>query len=119
MIRLVGILCEDFIRPLVIISRLQATRQELDTSAVGPRNGLWTEVTDRFRDADHTARKIVDDEQVNNVDPNIIHQPNISSETLTKMWFPWLARWNTPFANWKSESGTTSHGLQFAKVRDG
>ncbi|CAN0138964.1 unnamed protein product, partial [Ectocarpus sp. 4 AP-2014] len=45
MMRLVGILCEDFIRPLVINSCLQATR---------PRNDLWTEVTDRFRDPDHT-----------------------------------------------------------------
>ncbi|CAN0489678.1 unnamed protein product, partial [Ectocarpus sp. 12 AP-2014] len=85
MMRLVGILCEDFIRPLVINSRLQATLQELDTSAVGPRNDLWTEVTDRFRDPDHTVRKIVDDEQVNHVDPNIIQQPNLSSEKLSKM----------------------------------
>ncbi|CAN0096936.1 unnamed protein product [Ectocarpus sp. 8 AP-2014] len=114
MMRLVGILCEDSIRPLVISSRLQATRQELDTSAVGPRNNLWTEVTDRFRYPDHTVRKIVDDEQVNHVDPNIIQQPNISSEMITKMWST-VKAWNTPHANWKSESGTTSHGLHFAK----
>ncbi|CAM9922228.1 unnamed protein product [Ectocarpus sp. 13 AM-2016] len=77
--RLVGILCEDSIRPLVINSRLQATRQELDTSAVGPRKHLWTEVTERFRDPCHHVRKIVDDEQVNHVNPNIIQQPNISA----------------------------------------
>ena len=53
MMRLVGILCEDAIRPLLIESRLQATRQDLDTSSVGPRNELWTEVTARFRDPDH------------------------------------------------------------------
>ncbi|CAB1115902.1 unnamed protein product [Ectocarpus sp. CCAP 1310/34] len=53
MMRLVGILCEDAIRPLLIESRLQATRQDLHTSSVGPRNDMWTEVTTRFRDPDH------------------------------------------------------------------
>ncbi|CAN0502969.1 unnamed protein product, partial [Ectocarpus sp. 8 AP-2014] len=115
MMRLVGILCEDSIRPLVISSRLQATRQELDTSAVGPRNNLWTEVTDRFRDPDHTVRKIVDDEQVNHVDPNIIQQPNISSEKITKMWSAGKAKWNTPHANWKSESGNNQPWLAFSQ----
>ncbi|CAM9836111.1 unnamed protein product [Ectocarpus sp. 4 AP-2014] len=115
MMRLVGILCEDFIRPLVINSRLQATRQELDTSAVGPRNDLWTEVTDRFRDPDHTVRKIVDDEQLIHVNPNIIQKPNISSEKLTKMWSAGKAKWNTPFANWKSESGNIQPWLAFCQ----
>ncbi|CAB1104714.1 unnamed protein product [Ectocarpus sp. CCAP 1310/34] len=86
MMRLVGILCEASIHPLVINSRLQATRQEVDPSAIGPRNILRTEVTDRFRDPGHHVRKIVDDEQVSHVKPNIIQQPNISAEKITKMW---------------------------------
>ncbi|CBJ31137.1 hypothetical protein Esi_0235_0006 [Ectocarpus siliculosus] len=115
MMRLVGILCEDFIRPLLIDSRFQATRQELDTSTVGPRNDLWTEVTDRFRDPDHKVRKIVDDEQVNHVDPNIIQQPNISSEKLTKMWAVGKGRWNPSYANWKGESGNNQPWLAFCQ----
>ncbi|CAN0560844.1 unnamed protein product [Ectocarpus sp. 12 AP-2014] len=115
MMRLVGILCEDSIRPLVINSRLQATRQELDTSAVGPRKHLWTEVTDRFRDPRHHVRKIVDDEQVSHVNPNIIQQPNISAEKITKMWSAAKAKWNTPNANCKSESGNNQPWLSFAQ----
>ncbi|CAB1104019.1 unnamed protein product [Ectocarpus sp. CCAP 1310/34] len=115
MMRLVGMLCEDSIRPLVINSRLQATRQELDTSAVGPRKHLWTEVTDRFRDPRHNVRKIVDDEQVSHVNPNIIQQPNISAEKITKMWSAAKAKWNTPIANWKSESGNNQPWLSFCQ----
>ncbi|CAB1097015.1 unnamed protein product [Ectocarpus sp. CCAP 1310/34] len=115
MMRLVGILCEDSIRPLVINSRLQATRQELDTSAVGPRKHLWTEVTDRFRDPRHHVRKIVDDEQVSHVNPNIIQQPNISAEKITKVWSAAKAKWNTPYANWKSESGNNQPWLSFCQ----
>ncbi|CAM9964507.1 unnamed protein product, partial [Ectocarpus sp. 13 AM-2016] len=103
MMRLVGILCEDAIRPLLIESRLQATRQDLDTSSVGPRNDLWTEATARFRDPDHQLRKIVDDEQVSHVDPNIIQQPNISAEKLSRMSATAKAKWNQPYANWKSD----------------
>ncbi|CAB1121069.1 unnamed protein product [Ectocarpus sp. CCAP 1310/34] len=115
MMRLVGILCEDSIRPLVMNSRLQATRQELDTSAGGPRNNLWTEVTDRFRDPGYHVRKVVDDEQVSHVNPNIIQQPNISAEKITKMWSAAKAKWNTPFANWKSESGNNQPWLSFCQ----
>ncbi|CBJ28750.1 expressed unknown protein [Ectocarpus siliculosus] len=115
MMRLVGILCEDAIRPLLIESRLQATRQDLDTSSVGPRNELWTEVTARFRDPDHQVRKIVDDEQVSHVDPNIIQQPNISAEKLSRMWATAKAKWNQPYANWKSESGNNQPWLSFCQ----
>ncbi|CAB1102774.1 unnamed protein product [Ectocarpus sp. CCAP 1310/34] len=115
MMRLVGILCEDAIRPLLIESRLQATRQDLDTSSVGPRNDLWTEVTTRFRDPDHQVRKIVDDQQVSHVDPNIIQQPNISAEKLSRMWATAKAKWNQPYANWKSESGNNQPWLSFCQ----
>ncbi|CAN0361155.1 unnamed protein product [Ectocarpus sp. 6 AP-2014] len=117
MMRLVGILCEDAIRPLLIESRLQATRQDLDTSSVGPRNDLWTEVTARFRDPDHQVHgeKIVDDEQVSHVDPNIIQQPNISAEKLSRMWATAKAKWNQPYANWKSESGNNQPWLSFCQ----
>ncbi|CAB1112909.1 unnamed protein product [Ectocarpus sp. CCAP 1310/34] len=115
MMRLVGILCEDSIRPLVINSRLQATRQELDTSAVGPRKNLWPEVTDRFRDPRHNVRKIVDDEQVSHVIANIIQQPNISAEKITPMRSAAKAKWNTPNANWKSEPGNNQPWLSFCQ----
>ncbi|CAN0020324.1 unnamed protein product [Ectocarpus sp. 12 AP-2014] len=115
MMRLVGILCEDAIRPLLIESRLQASRQQLDTSSVGPRNDLWTEVTTRFRDPDQEVRKIVDDEQVSHVDPYIIQQPSISAEKLSKMWATAKAKWNQPYSNWKSESGNNQPWLSFCQ----
>ncbi|CAB1102051.1 unnamed protein product [Ectocarpus sp. CCAP 1310/34] len=115
MMRLVGIPCEDSIHPLAINSRMQATRQELDTSAVWPRNNLWTEVTDRFRDRGHNVRKIVDDGQVSHVNPNIIQQPNRSAEKITNTWSAARANWNTPYANWTSESGNNQPWVSFSQ----
>ncbi|CAB1107920.1 unnamed protein product [Ectocarpus sp. CCAP 1310/34] len=61
------------------------------------------------------VRKIVDDEQVSHVNPNIIQQPNISAEKITKMWSAAKAKWNTPNADWKSGSGNNQPWLSFAQ----
>ena len=61
------------------------------------------------------VRKIVDDEQVSHVDPNIIQQPNISAEKLSRMWATAKAKWNQPYADWKSESGNNQPWLSFCQ----
>ncbi|CAB1100980.1 unnamed protein product [Ectocarpus sp. CCAP 1310/34] len=61
------------------------------------------------------VRKIVDDQQVSHVDPNIIQQPNISAEKLSRMWATAKAKWNQPYANWKSESGNNQPWLSFCQ----
>lgn len=57
MVRLVGILVEDDVRPLLIGSRLQANREQLDVSAVGSRSEVWQLAARRFRDPDHEVRR--------------------------------------------------------------
>ena len=53
MIRLIGILVKDDVRPLLIDTRLQATRGQLDVSAVGSRGVVWSLAAERFRDETH------------------------------------------------------------------
>ncbi|CAB1109688.1 unnamed protein product [Ectocarpus sp. CCAP 1310/34] len=99
MMRLVGILCEDSIRPLVMSSRLQED----------PRHNV------RAGGRGLVGEKIVDDEQVSHVNPNIIQHPKMSSEEITKMWSAAKAKWNTPNANWKSESGNNQPWPSFCQ----
>lgn len=53
MMRLLGILVEDDVRPLFINSPQQATRAQLDTGAVGSRAEVWKLAAGRFRDRGH------------------------------------------------------------------
>ncbi|CAM9778698.1 unnamed protein product, partial [Pylaiella littoralis] len=53
MMRLVGIVVEDEVRPLLIDSRLQANRSQLDASAVGSRSEVWQLAARRFRDPEY------------------------------------------------------------------
>lgn len=58
MMRLVGILVEDDVRPLLIDSRLQANRAQLDASAVGSRSEVWQVASERFTDPDHEVTPV-------------------------------------------------------------
>lgn len=63
--------------------------------------------------------KIVD-LQVSHIDPNVIHQPNISPDKLSKMWSAVKAKWNAPHANYKkSESGNNQEWVSFCGGREG
>lgn len=53
MIRLVGTLVKDDICQVLINSRLQANRAQLDASALGSRTEVWLLTARRFRDPDH------------------------------------------------------------------
>lgn len=51
--RLAGIMVEDDVRPLVVESKLQAKRAQLDVNQVGARGELWAEVCERYVDPIH------------------------------------------------------------------
>ncbi|CAN0243597.1 unnamed protein product, partial [Pylaiella littoralis] len=48
-------------------------------------------------------------------DPNVIHQPNISAEKLSKMWAGVKAKWNQPHANWRGTSGNNQPWVNFCQ----
>ncbi|CAN0429555.1 unnamed protein product [Pylaiella littoralis] len=48
-------------------------------------------------------------------DPNVIHQPNISAEKLSKMWAGVAAKWNQSHANWSGTSGNNQPLVNFCQ----
>lgn len=52
-LRLAGIMVADDVRPLVVESKLQANRAQLDAGRVGARAELWSLVCERYTDENH------------------------------------------------------------------
>ncbi|CAN0233746.1 unnamed protein product, partial [Scytosiphon promiscuus] len=114
LMRLVGLLVEPDMRPRLIASGQQATRQQLDASDVGS-SSMWRTLAERFRDPDYKVARIVDHPAVSHCNPNIIHQPNITPEKLRDMWKTAKAKWNTPHMHWSSDSGNHQPWISFCQ----